>query len=50
MAMRALQNGREREAQDWRALFQKADTRFEVRGMKTWKESDLGVIELIWRP
>jgi hypothetical protein len=50
MAMLALQNGKEREAQDWKSLIERTDSRFKIIEIRTLKESDLGIIELVWEP
>jgi hypothetical protein len=43
-------NGREREVEDWKDLFQRADSRFTF--LKAWKpeKSHMWLIEAIWQP
>jgi len=47
-SMRALSNGKEREARDWETLFAGADERFVVEEMKTPVGSNLGIIVVRW--
>jgi hypothetical protein len=46
--MMALQNGKEREKQDWISLIHTADVRFKVQDIKQLPGSNLGIIELMW--
>jgi hypothetical protein len=46
--MRALSNGKEREARDWEALIAAADTRFRIESMGTPGMSALGIIVIGW--
>jgi hypothetical protein len=43
-------NGREREVEDWKDLFKRADERFHF--LKAWKpeKSHMWLIEAIWMP
>jgi hypothetical protein len=47
-AVRALTNGKEREANDWKALFAEADSRFRVLSIKKPPISSLGIIVVQW--
>jgi hypothetical protein len=48
-AVRALTNGKEREANDWRALFAEADGRFQVLSIEKPSLSSLGIIVAQWK-
>ncbi|KAF1977450.1 cercosporin toxin biosynthesis protein-like protein [Bimuria novae-zelandiae CBS 107.79] len=48
IAMHALTNGKEREANDWKALFAGADTRFRVLSIEIPPMSSLGIIVVNW--
>lgn len=50
MAMRAQGNGKEREEQDWRAVVKAADPRFYFQGITKPEGSNLGIVELLWKP
>lgn len=41
-------NSRERDAADWKALFQTADTRFKLARIVSLPGSILSVIEFVW--
>lgn len=45
-----LVNGREREIEEWKDLFARADSRFEFS--KAWKpeKSRMWLIEAVWKP
>jgi hypothetical protein len=43
------QNGKEREAGEWKKLFLEADTRFDMVGMTYPLGSALSIIEAVWR-
>lgn len=47
--MMALQNAKEREAEDWAGLFRNADPRFNFLGITQPPFSKLGIIEARWR-
>lgn len=47
-AVRALTNGKEREENDWRALFAEADGRFQVLSIEKPSLSSLGIIVAQW--
>lgn len=47
-AVRALTNGKEREANDWKALFAEADSRFQVLSIEKPPVSSLGIIVAQW--
>lgn len=48
MLMLTLCNGRERDADDWKAIFQEADPRFEFVGAWIPEGSSLGIVEATW--
>jgi hypothetical protein len=53
LIMMAAPGGREREEQDWHALFKEADERFRVNMVKSIHEkgsfgSPMGIIEAVW--
>ncbi|KAI9663956.1 MAG: hypothetical protein M1821_007447 [Bathelium mastoideum] len=50
LAMKAILNAKERDLDDWKELFQKADSRFHYRGVKTPHESSMGILEFVWEP
>jgi len=50
LAMLQIQNSREREVQDWRALLEEADSRFRIVGLNQPRGSKLAIIEAIWDP
>ncbi|KAK7182251.1 hypothetical protein DPSP01_006969 [Paraphaeosphaeria sporulosa] len=47
-AVRALTNGKEREANDWKALFAEADSRFQILSIEKPPVSSLGIIVAQW--
>jgi hypothetical protein len=49
LTMMELMNAREREAQDWASLFQRADVRFELIGTTQPPTSSLSLIEFRWK-
>jgi O-methyltransferase domain len=49
MTMWHYQNGKEREAGEWKKLFQEAGTRFDMVGMTHPPGSALSIIEVVWR-
>lgn len=46
--MLELNNSKEREAKDWGDLFQAADRRFRLRGIKRPSKSKMSYIEVSW--
>ena len=46
--MLSILNARERDADEWRWLFEEADPRFTFLGVKRPKGSDLAIIEAVW--
>jgi hypothetical protein len=46
--MIAILNGRERDADEWRLLFDRADSRFHFVGVKQPEGSSLAMIEAVW--
>lgn len=48
MLMLTLQNGREREMDDWKQLLKRADERFNLTTAIAPEKSAIGVIEVIW--
>lgn len=49
MLMLSMCNSRERDASDWREVFQDADPRFKVQTMFIPKGSVLGIVEVLWQ-
>lgn len=49
LAMKTLQNSRERDEDDWKDLFSKANERFHFEGVQCPKGSQLSIIEFQWR-
>ena len=47
--MMAMQNAMERDAGEWAALLQEADSRFEIRAVRTAPNSMLALIEVVWK-
>ncbi|CAG8978171.1 hypothetical protein HYALB_00011487 [Hymenoscyphus albidus] len=50
LTMLTIQNSREREAHDWKALFEQADPRFKFQGIKQPMGSELAFILASWEP
>lgn len=48
LSMLQIQNSRERERQDWEALFREADPRFKFLGVEQPQGSKLAFIEASW--
>lgn len=46
--MLEIHNGKERDLSDWLQLFEDADRRFKLVGVKQPVSSRLGIIELVW--
>ena len=46
--MLSILNARERDADEWRYLFAEADPRFEFKGVKQPKGSNLAIMEATW--
>ena len=46
--MLSILNARERDADEWGALFAEADPRFSFQGVKRFKGSNLAIMEAIW--
>ncbi|TGO60272.1 hypothetical protein BOTNAR_0148g00100 [Botryotinia narcissicola] len=46
--MKSCLNGRERDADEWDQLFEKADSRFKLQGIAAVPNSRFSVIEAIW--
>ena len=46
--MLTIQNSKEREAEEWKKLFERADTRFSFVGIRTVPNSPLALIQAIW--
>lgn len=46
--MKSCLNGRERDADEWAQLFEKADSRFKFQGIAAVPSSRFSVIEAIW--
>ena len=49
LGMIALLNGRERDADEWRLLFDRADSRFHFVGVKQPEGSSLALMEAVWK-
>lgn len=50
LTMKELQNARERELHDWRALFERTDSRFRFRKAEQPPGSMLWMMEILWEP
>lgn len=50
MAMKEIQNGKERDADDWAAVFHMADARFVLKEIRQPEGSDLALIVVEWAP
>lgn len=50
MLMLTLCNARERDRDDWEALFNNADSRFRFESAYVPEGSSLGIIEASWEP
>jgi hypothetical protein len=48
LTMLEIGNAKERDLNEWRSLFQQADSRFEFKGMKQPAGSRLAILEAIW--
>lgn len=48
LAMKEIQNAKERDADDWKKLFEDADPRFKFKGIKTPVGSILSMISATW--
>jgi hypothetical protein len=48
--MKSFQNAREREAGDWKTLFDQADPRFRFLGVHTPPRARDSIIEAEWAP
>lgn len=48
LGMIAILNGRERDANEWKDLFERADSRFHFVGVTQPKGSSLAMIEACW--
>ena len=48
LIMKELNNGKERDAEEWAALFQVADPGFKFRRIKYPEGAKLAVIEAVW--
>jgi hypothetical protein len=48
MAMKEVQNAKERDADDWAGLFEMTDRRFVMREIREPKGSDLAIIVAEW--
>lgn len=46
--MMEFHNAKERDLDDWVALFSDADPRFKLLGVKRPARSNLGIIEITW--
>jgi hypothetical protein len=48
LGMIAIQNGRERDLDEWKSLFGRADSRFHFVGVTQPEGSNLSLIEASW--
>lgn len=48
LSMRGLFNAEERDADQWRELFQKTDSRFQFIGIIQPKDSNYALVEFEW--
>lgn len=46
--MLSILNARERDADEWRSLFEEADPCFDFQGVKRSPGSNLSIMEAIW--
>ena len=47
LLMLSIQNSRERDAADWRKLFETADSRFRFEGVRKLP-GGMGLVEVLW--
>lgn len=50
MSMLELHNGKERDLEDWKQLFDEADRRFKLLNVHQSPQSRLAIIEFVWDP
>ena len=50
LSMLELHNGKERDADDWRKLFEDCDPRFKFEKIIRPPGSKLGIIQVAWEP
>ena len=48
MGMKAIQNAKERDEDEWKKLFNSADPRYKFQGAMRVPNYDLAIIEVIW--
>lgn len=48
LGMKAIQNAKERDADDWAFLFDKTDSRFKLQEIKKPREANLSIICATW--
>jgi hypothetical protein len=48
--IKGLCNGKQRDEQDWEALFAQADSRFRIKASHHSELSRLGIVDVEWRP
>lgn len=48
LVMSSIQNARERELEDWKGLFKKADSRFQFRGVTSPPGSNHSLLVAVW--
>jgi hypothetical protein len=48
LAMLLTMNAKEREEDDWRSLFERADPRFRYLGARKPERSQMWIIEAVW--
>lgn len=50
VAMLQLLNSQERDEEEWKTLFKRADARFQFVGCRLCKEAGMALIEFRWEP
>ncbi len=48
LTMMEINNAKERDLDEWKTLFDKADSRFIYKGLRQPPGSKLGIIEAVW--
>ena len=48
LAMKEIQNGKERDADDWEQVFKATDSRFHFQGVQQPPQSTLALISAVW--
>ena len=50
LTMKEIQNSQERELDEWKSLFERADPRFTFKGAMQPEGSALWLLEAVWTP